>query len=207
MNLMDFVQFGLAPEKKLAPLTRTKIAALLQRDVATLEPLFAALEQIMTAHSPQAKPLVSPPRVKKARADLRVLIGACDALRHAIKDADEQVRLRIALGSTFHAKGETPIGDFGEQLVRFRSLCESIDDAIAPARGGRTRVDRLRVIVYFCALQYRSATGQWPARRTGGVFHRMMNLVLSEIGLKLPVDPARNILKPAIDQAIEHSHS
>ena len=197
---MSFLQFGVPPPKSLSQRTRAQIAQVLRRTETDLADLFPALEAILTAHSPQAKPLTEPARLRKARADLSRIAKASAALSDAFERADEQVKLRIALGSVVHKRDEEPLGDFSVKLAQFRELVRSIDSAVAPARGGRTRADHLRVLTYYCAIQYHHALGTWPARRPKGPFAALMRLLCREIELRFPRDPY-NILKPAIDAA------
>ena len=111
------------------------------------------------------------------RTDLKVLRTRAHALQGGLGKLDSQIMLRLILGSMMTGpNGEPPLGDFSKVLKRFRSLLETIDEALAPPRGDRARGDRLRTIAYLCAIQYRAAAGKWPARRRGGVFHSLMNI-------------------------------
>jgi hypothetical protein len=197
------IQFGVAPSKSLSEHSRQDIAQVLGRPEPELLSLFRALEEILTAYSPEAAPLVAPSdRLDTVREDLKRLLDTTTALLAALGQMDDQTKLRVILGSVMTRNGGPPIGDFAAKAQQFRDLIETIDSAIAPAPGGRSRVDHLRLITYCCAIQYHSSIGKWPARRKDGVFRRMMDIVLGQIGLELPIDPSSNILKPAIDAAI-----
>jgi hypothetical protein len=197
-------QFGNAPPKQLGERERSAIALLLQKSTGELADLFTALDTIITANSYESKPLIVTTRRDSAREVLQELREPADALQLAIgrlsKD-DEQVLMRLILGSMRTGpNGEPPLGDFSKLLLRFRNILEDIGGALVPPKGGGAQADHLRFIAYLCAIQYRKATGKAPAKRANGVFHRMMNLVLAPIGLKLPAY-SYGILRPAIDAA------
>jgi hypothetical protein len=194
-------QFGEAPRKQLSEEDRCAIAALLKKDTAQLAEFFGSLEQIITSHSLEARPLVEPIRRDTIRAELAQLRMHADALQATLGKADEQIIMRLALGSLMSGpNGEPPLGDFSQHLLRFRNQLQAIDEALTPPRGDRARVDHLRSIVYLCAVEYQRATGEIPAKRTRGVFHQMLVIVLRTIGLELPDHPY-NVLSPAIDAA------
>jgi hypothetical protein len=194
-------RFGEAPPKRLSESARAEIAALLAKNPDELAAFFDAVDAIITDCSPEAQPLSSNRRrLSRARTELKAMRKHADALQVAIEKADQQIRLRMVLGSLQSGRnGEPPLGDFSLQLLRFRELLKKFDEALTPRRGGADRTDHLRGIVARCAIQYRQAVGENPAKRPGGVFHRMMNIILGAIGLKLPKDPY-NILRSGIEQ-------
>jgi hypothetical protein len=201
------VQFGEAPPKGLSENDRAQIASLLKKPPGDLTDLFQALDTIITAGSLEAQPLVDPERRDRARTDLDNLRKHADALQTAIGAADQQIILRLVSGSLrVGPNGEAPLGDFSKHLLRFRNQLKDIDEALTPRRGGGNQADHLRSIVARCAIQYWETVGEEPAKRRGGIFHRMMNIVLAAIDLKLPQDPY-NILSPAIDVAKDHHNT
>jgi hypothetical protein len=198
-------QYGDQPRKSLSSGARKAIAELLHKNARELQGLFTAVDEIITAYSPQAKPLIDPGRLRRVRSELSRLRKGATALHTtlgaALTGGDEQVRLRLLVGLMFTEPGNQPLKDFPAQVGQFRKLVDTIDTALAPRRGGAARSDHLRMITYLCAVQYRKHLGEDPARRPGGRFHRMMILVLNSIDLKLPKDPY-SILKPAVDLAL-----
>lgn len=201
-------QFGKAPPKLLTDHDRSAIAQLLKKFPGELADLFHALDTIITANSYEAQPLVDSARRRRARKVLKELRAPADALQLAIgqlRTDNEQVMMRLILGSIRTGpNGEPPLGDFSKHLLRFRNILKDIDDALVPPKGAGAQADHLRGVAYLCAIEYRKATGKAPAKRTGGVFHRMLDIVLAPIVLKLPAHP-HDILSPAIDAA-ERQH-
>lgn len=192
-------QFGTPPEKKLSPERRDAIVSVLGLSASNLHPLFNALDGIITRYSLDAQPLADPDNRDQVRGELVAMRGLADKLLSALNAADPQTTMRLAL-STIMAEPHRGPPDFPRQLLRFRDTLEGIENALAPASGGKAGADHLRAIVALCAIEYEKAVGEKPAKRSEGVFRRMMDIVLAQIDLSLPSKPD-NILGPAIDAA------
>jgi hypothetical protein len=206
------IQWGIPPPKTLSHDDREAIKALLKGAKLLpncgddLDAFFSAIDSIITAQSPQAQPLVDPERLQRVRDDFSDLRTRASELQAALggvlMHGNEQTKTRLMLGLMTLEPGKLSLRDFPTQLGQFRDLVDTIHRALEPKRGGGDRTDHLRTITQLCAVQYRSHLGKDPARRPGGVFHRLMTVVLKAIDLKLPKKPY-SILKPAIDAAVK----
>lgn len=195
-------QFGAAPEKKLSPERRDEIAAILGKPAPELASMFDAVNGIITRFSPEAQPLLDRGKRDRARAELCEMRNLADELQSALGKIDREILLpRLVLASLLTGpSGEAPLGDFSLQLLRFRNLLQAIDEGLTPNKGGKDQTDHLRSIALLCAIEYEKAVGQKPAKWSEGPFRQMMDVVLAQIDLSLPMKPD-NILGPAIDAA------